>query len=131
MSVRYVLQPQTDAQRADFSRVTATSARASGEVVIGTEVVLYDREWLDACVNYAVGFWLGIRESSGASWEERFKCAYCQHSDICAVKPRSPQHGQQKHTEQVFLDQDPKRCPDDEFDDMDDLFASLPDEMLR
>ena len=124
MSVTYVLQPQADAYRADVSHVTATSAPASGEVVIGTELVLYDREWVDACVKYAVGFWLGIRESSGASWEERFKCAYCQHTDICALKP-------QKHTEQVFLNEDAKRLPDDEFDDMDDLFASLPDEMLR
>ena len=129
MSVTYVLQ--ADVCRADFTRVAATSALASREVVIGTEVVLYDREWLDACVKYAVGFWLGVRESSGVSWEERFKCAYCQHSDSCAVKPRSPQYGQQKHTEKVFLDEDSKRFPEDEFDDMDDLFASLPDEMLR
>lgn len=121
MQVTYVLQPRQEDACQD----------SSGEVIVGTETVLYDDEWVAGCVKYALGFWLGVRETSAASWDERFKCGYCPYSDACARKPQppQPQHGEQR--EQPILKPDPKSYADDEFDDMDDLFASLPDELLR
>ena len=96
-------------------------------------MVLFDSEWLDRCVKYALGFWLGVREPSAVSWDERFKCRYCPYSDTCARQPRSPQaqHGQQRERPAHTSKPDSKHCAGDEFEDMDELFASLPDELLR
>eukprot|EP01043_Picozoa_sp_COSAG02_P076592 COSAG02_NODE_16344_length_1091_cov_1.032258_1_plen_177_part_00 len=121
MQVTYVLQPrQGDAYQA-----------GSKEIVVGTEVVQYDHEWVDGCVKYALGFWLGVRETSAASWDERFKCRYCPYSDACSRKPQPPQPQLGLQREQLALKSELKGCADDEFDDMDEIFASLPDELLR
>ena len=121
MQVTYVLQPRQGDACQDGSR----------EIVVGTEVVLYDHEWVDRCVKYALGFWLGVRKTSAASWDERFKCRYCPYNDACSRKPQPSQPQLREQREQPVLKSELKGCVDDEFDDMDDLFASLPDELLR
>ena len=120
MQVTYVLQPRQE----------VTCEGSSREVVIGTETVLYDDEWVNVCVKYALGFWLGVREPSAASWDERFKCGYCPYSDACTRKPQPPQPQDGAQCEQPVLGSGSKGHTDDEFENMDDLFASLPDEML-
>ena len=68
----------------------------------------------------ALGFWLGLREAAGVSWDEKFKCGFCAHSETCARKPPQPPQGQA---------QQQQRLPD-EFGELDGIFAALPDSMV-
>ncbi|KAF2300525.1 hypothetical protein GH714_013942 [Hevea brasiliensis] len=64
--------------------------------IIGEDRFAYDPDWLNSQIQACLEFWLGEREASFTSEEERWKCQFCQFASECptntisTVKSSSP-----------------------------------------
>lgn len=45
----------------------------------------YDSEWLTGQIKSSVEFWLYKREARYTPTEERWKCKYCNYTEVCKV----------------------------------------------
>ncbi|KAJ9188892.1 hypothetical protein P3X46_000247 [Hevea brasiliensis] len=51
--------------------------------IIGEDRFAYDPDWLNSQIQACLEFWLGEREASFTSEEERWKCQFCQFASEC------------------------------------------------
>lgn len=58
--------------------------------LLGEDEFTYDPDWVKDQIKSCLDFWMGNREASYPSLEERWKCNFCKFASVCPAPARSP-----------------------------------------
>ncbi|KAF2687749.1 hypothetical protein K458DRAFT_440556 [Lentithecium fluviatile CBS 122367] len=65
--------------------------------IIGSELIVYNIDIIDAYIKDEMEWWRGVREAKGVEIEEAFKCRVCDFADDCGWRKTKIEEATEKH----------------------------------